>query len=244
MEGATVRSLTLLVVLVALVGCREPGPKQEIPGSASAKPSQANGEQQPVAYAEESTSWIAFSSHFPKKIGPYADAGESQITITDKATGIRFLLLFSPWTAKQLELAERELGEEVTLGDRPTRPYLQAVGVWDEGRWHFASIKGYATVPMMQLQVNPASALSHEGDAERPNDIWIQVVNGHVKLFLAYGENLEFGVFHLDWDRESRSIDLLQDPTLSEDFNAEFESFRGYAGSGRILHDGLSVETS
>jgi len=232
-----------LVVLVALVGCRETGPKQEIPGSASAKPSQANGEQQPVAYVEESTSWIAFSSHFPKKIGPYADAGESQITIADKATGIRFLLLFSPWTAKQLELAERELGEEVTLGDRPTRPYLQAVGVWDEGRWHFASIKGYATVPMMQLQVNPASALSHEGDAERPNDVWIQVVNGHAMLFLAYGENLEFGVFHLDWDRESRSIDLLNEPTLSEDFYAEFKSLGEYLNSRRIQQNGIQIET-
>lgn len=163
--------------------------------------------------------------------------------ITDKASGSRFFLVFSPWTAKQLEQATRELGEEVTLMDRPTRPYLQAVGVWDEGRWHFASVKGYATVPMMQLQVNPASAWSETSEAERPNDIWIQVLNGHAKLMLAYGENLEFGIFRLEWDRESKSIRLLNYPTLSEDFHADFKSLREYAGSGRILQDGLDVET-
>lgn len=60
---------------------------------------------------------------------------------------------------------------------------------------------------------------------------------------LAYGENLEFGIFHLEWDRESKSIRMLNYPTLSEDFHAEFKSLREYAGSDRILQDGLDVET-
>lgn len=243
MEFKTSIAIPVLFALAGLWACSRPS---EAPQAAEAvvNPSSLNTlRTSPSAWVEESPTWIAHISRFPKENGPFYDAGESQLIITDKASGSRFFMMFSPWTAKQLEQATRELGEEVTLMDRPTRPYLQAVGVWDEGRWHFASVKGYATVPMMQLQVNPASAWSETSDAERPNDIWSQVLNGHAKLMLAYGENLEFGVFHLEWDRESKSIRLLNYPTLSEDFHAEYKSLREYADSGRILQDGLDVET-
>lgn len=243
MKSKTSIAIPILFALAGLWACSRPDLTQGATESVDNPSSLKSEASSPTAWVEESPTWIAQSSRFPKENGPYSDAGESQLIITDKASGSRFFLVFSPWTAKQLEQATRELGEEVTLMDRPTRPYLQSVGVWDEGRWHFAAVKGYAAVPMMQLQVNPASAWSQIDDAERPNDIWIQVLNGHAKLMLAYGENLEFGIFHLDWDRESQSIRLSNFPTLGEDFHAEFKSLREYAGSGRILQDGLDVET-